>query len=327
MADRARVGLVTGASGFIGSHLVEALLAHNWRVRCLVRDTSVLKWIPTDDVTLINGDVTRAGENLERGVRGVSVVFHLAGVTSATDDSAYTTVNVEGTRNVVNAMQKAAPDALLVFCSSLAAAGPATTKRPLNETDEPDPVSAYGRSKLTAERIVAESGLQHLIIRPPTVYGPRDRDILAVFRLVARGLALRVAGEGQRLSMVHAQDLARGFACAAESDGRGLYYMTDGFVHTWESVIQHIGRALGKNPKIISVAHGVAEFISRAERLRASLFGSKPLLTPDRVVELSQANWTCDDTRARLDIDYDSLIALPEGVKSTADWYRAKGWL
>jgi dihydroflavonol-4-reductase len=327
MPERSRVALVTGATGFIGSHLVEALLAHNWRVRCLVRDTSVLKWIPTDDVTLINGDVTRAGENLERAVRGVSVVFHLAGVTSATDDSAYTTVNVEGTRNIVNAMQKAAPDALLVFCSSLAAAGPATTKRPLNETDEPDPVSAYGRSKLTAERIVVESGLQHLIIRPPTVYGPRDRDILAVFRLVARGLALRVAGEGQRLSMVHAQDLARGFASAAESDGRGLYYMTDGFVHTWESIIQHIGRALGKQPRVISVGPGVAEFLSRAERLRASLFGSKPLLTPDRVVELSQANWTCDDTRARLDIDYESLIALPEGVKSTADWYRAKGWL
>jgi dihydroflavonol-4-reductase len=327
MPERSRVALVTGATGFVGSHLVEALLAHNWRVRCLVRDTSVLKWIPTDDVTLINGDVTRAGENIERAVRGVSVVFHLAGVTSATDDSAYTTVNVEGTRNIVNAMQKAAPDALLVFCSSLAAAGPATTKRPLNETDEPDPVSAYGRSKLTAERIVAESGLQHLIIRPPTVYGPRDRDILAVFRLVARGLALRVAGEGQRLSMVHAQDLARGFASAAESDGRGLYYMTDGFVHTWESIIQHIGRALGKQPRVISVGPGVAEFLSRAERLRASLFGSKPLLTPDRVVELSQANWTCDDTRARLDIDYESLIALPEGVKSTADWYRAKGWL
>jgi len=327
MPERSRVALVTGASGFIGSHLVEALLAHNWRVRCLVRDSSVLRWIPTDDVTLINGDVTHAGENLERAVRGVSVVFHLAGVTSATDDSAYTTVNVEGTRNVVNAMQKAAPDSLLVFCSSLAAAGPATTKRPLNETDEPDPVSAYGRSKLTAERIVAESGVQHLIIRPPTVYGPRDRDILAVFRLVARGLALRVAVEGQRLSMVHAQDLARGFASAAESDGRGLYYMTDGFVHTWESIIQHIGRALGKQPKVISVAPGVAVFLSRAEKLRASLFGSKPLLTPDRVVELSQANWTCDDTRARLDIDYESLIALPEGVKSTADWYRAKGWL
>ena len=108
--ERSRVALVTGATGFIGSHLVEALLSRGWRVRCLVRKTSVLRWLPTDDVSLINGDVGLPGDDLERAVRNVSVVFHLAGLTSATDDSAYTTVNVEGTRNVVVAMQKAAPE-------------------------------------------------------------------------------------------------------------------------------------------------------------------------------------------------------------------------
>ena len=324
--ERSRVALVTGATGFIGSHLVEALLARGWRVRCLVRKTSVLRWIPTDDVSLINGDVALAGDELERATRNVSVVFHLAGTTSAADDSAYITVNVEGTRNVVTAMQKSAPDSLLVFCSSLAAAGPARG-RPINETDEPSPVSAYGRSKLTAERIVEESGLQHLIVRPPAVYGPRDTDILAAFRLVSRGLAVRVAPEGQKLSLVHVQDLARGLACAAETEGRGVYYMTDGMIHTWESVIDHVARALGKNPRIIRLPSRVADFISRAEQFRASLLGSKPLLTPDRMTELTQANWTCDDTRARLDIDYESSISLPEGLKSTADWYRANKWL
>jgi nucleoside-diphosphate-sugar epimerase len=327
MADRQRVALVTGASGFIGSHLVEILLKRGWRVRCLVRKTSVIKWIPTDDVSLIDGDITVAGEDLERAVRNVSVVFHLAGLTSATDDSSYNNVNAGGTRNIVTAMQKAAPDSLLVFCSSLAAAGPASTKRPLNETDEPAPVSAYGKSKLVAEKIVAESGLQHLTVRPPTVYGPRDKDILAIFKLGSYGLALRVAREGQRLSLVHVEDLARGIATGAESDGRGLYYMTDGMVHTWESVIEHIARGVGKKPRIISIAPGVVDMLSRAERLRASLFGSKPLITPDRVIELTQANWTCDDTRARLDIDYDSSIALPDGIKSTAEWYKANGWL
>ncbi|HMA21616.1 MAG TPA: NAD-dependent epimerase/dehydratase family protein, partial [Gemmatimonadaceae bacterium] len=94
MADRPRVALVTGATGFIGSHLVEALLARGWRVRCLVRKSSVLKWIPTDDVSLINADITQPGEDLDRAVKNVSVVFHLAGITSATDESAYTAVNV-----------------------------------------------------------------------------------------------------------------------------------------------------------------------------------------------------------------------------------------
>lgn len=326
MRERSRVALVTGAAGFIGSHLVEALLARGWRVRCLVRRTSVLKWIPTDDVSLIDGDIALGGEDIERATRNVSVVFHLAGVTSAADDSAYITVNVEGTRNVVTAMQKAAPESLLVFCSSLAAAGPAH-ERPVNETDEPAPVSAYGRSKLIAERIVEESGVPCLIVRPPAVYGPRDKDILAAFRLVSRGLALRVAPEGQKLSMVHAEDLARGLACAAESEGRGLYYMTDGMIHTWESVIEHVSRAVGKKPRVVGVPSGVAEFISRGEQFRASLMGAKPLLTPGRMKELSQQNWTCDDTRARLDIDYESSISLPEGLKSTAAWYRANKWL
>lgn len=325
--ERARVALVTGATGFIGSHLAEALLARHWRVRCLVRKTSVLRWVPTDDVSLINGDVALPGEDLERAVKNVSVVFHLAGLTSATDDSAYITVNVEGTRNVVRAMQKSAPDALLVFCSSLAAAGPSSRKRPLNETDPPSPISAYGRSKLTAERIVEESGLPYLIVRPPAVYGPRDTDILAAFRLAARGLAFRVAPEGQTLSLVHVEDLTRGLACAAETEGRGLYYMTDGMVHTWESVMEYISRAVGKKPKVIAIPSLISEGLSRLEVLRASVFGAKPLLTPDRMIELSQAGWTCDDTRARLDIEYESSIALPDGIRSTAEWYRKQGWL
>jgi len=126
---------------------------------------------------------------------------------------------------------------------------------------------------------------------------------------------------------VHVEDLTRGLACAAETEGRGLYYMTDGMVHTWESVMDHVSRAVGKQTKIIPVVSFVAEGIARLEVLRASLFGAKPLLTPDRIIELSQASWTCDDTRARLDIDYDSSIALPDGLRSTAEWYRKHRWL
>lgn len=327
MADRRRVALVTGASGFIGSHLVEALVPRDWRVRCLVRKQSRLRWIPTDDVTLMNGEIEAPGDDLDRAVRNVSVVFHLAGLTSAVTDDAYTAVNVEGTRNVVDAMRRAAPEALLVFCSSLSAAGPARHHRPVNETDEAQPVSAYGKSKLAAEALVRESGLEHLIVRPPAVYGPRDADILAAFRLANRGAALRVAPEGQKLSMVYAEDLARGLVSAAEAEGRGLYYMTDGMIHTWESIMSQVARAIGKRPRTIAVPRAVADAVARTDRLRAMVTGTKPLLTPDRVIELSQPDWTCDDTRARLDIDYESSVSLPDGMRMTAEWYRAHGWL
>ncbi|HEX6575314.1 MAG TPA: NAD-dependent epimerase/dehydratase family protein [Gemmatimonadaceae bacterium] len=326
MPERPRVALVTGASGFVGSHLVEALIARRWRVRCLVRKSSVLKWLPVDDISLINGDVALPGDDLDRAVRNVSVVFHLAAVTSAPTAEVYNAANVEGTRNIVNAMRKCAPDALLVFCSSLAAAGPARS-RPVNETDEPNPVSGYGRSKLTAERIVEESGLEYLIVRPPAVYGPRDKDILAAFKLAKRGFAFRIAPEGQRLSLVHVEDLARGLACAAETEGRGVYYMTDGMIHTWESIIDNIARAIGKHPRIVAIPVAVADTLARADMMRSSFVGAKPLLTPDRILELTQPNWTCDDTRARLDIDYESSISLPDGLKSTAEWYRSVKWL
>ncbi len=327
MSPRRHVALVTGASGFIGSHLVEALVPRDWRVRCLVRKTSRLKWIPTDDVTLINGAIETAGEELDRAVRGVSYVFHLAGLTSATDDSQYMTVNVDGTRNIVDAMQRCAPDALLIFCSSLSAGGPARKTRPVNETDPAEPISAYGRSKLAAEEIVSASGLDYAIVRPPAVYGPRDVDILAAFKMAIRGIALRVAPAGQRLSMIHAEDLARGLLRAAEGEGRGRYYMTDGMIHTYESITEQIARAVGRSVHIIGVPISVAAMAATADRLRGSLLGSKPLLTPDRILELSQPDWTCDDTFARLDIDYESSITLPDGLRATAEWYRSAGWL
>jgi dihydroflavonol-4-reductase len=325
--ERSRVALVTGATGFIGSHLVEILIAQGWRVRCLVRSSSVLKWLPLDDVTLINGDVTTADDNLERAVRNVSTVFHLAGLTSAVDDESYTRINVEGTRNIVQAMQRSAPGALMVFCSSLAAAGPTRGVRPLNETDLPDPVSPYGFSKLTAERIVEESNLEYVIVRPPAVYGPRDTDILAAFKMAHRGVVFRVAPEDQLLSLVHVEDLARGFIQTVEREGRGLYYMTDGMTHTWSALIENISRAVGTRPRIVAVPYAIADFIARSERLRASIMSSKPLLTPGRIIELTQSNWTCDDTRARLDLEYDSVVSLPEGIRATAEWYRQNGWL
>lgn len=287
----------------------------------------MLKWLPIDDVTLINGDVALLDESLERAVRNVSTVFHLAGLTSAVNDESYTRVNVEGTRNVVQAMQRNAPDALLVLCSSLAAAGPARGVRPLNETDLPDPVSPYGFSKLTSERIVEESNLSYSIIRPPAVYGPRDTDILAAFKMALRGVVFRVASEDQLLSLVYVEDLARGFVQAVEQEGRGLYYMTDGMTHTWASVMENISRSLGAKPRIVSVPYAVADFLSRSERMRASIMSSKPLLTPGRIIELTQSNWTCDDTMARLDLEYDSNVSLPEGIRRTAEWYRLNGWL
>jgi len=320
--------LVTGGSGFIGSHLVGELLANGWSVRCVVRPTSNLHWLDGQSIQPVTDDLAASdGVALKKALEGVSAVFHLAGTTSSAAEDGYARINLGGTRRVVEAMTDAAPDAMLVLCSSLAAAGPVKGKKTINETDDASPVSIYGQSKLGAERIVEESGLRHAIVRPPPVYGPRNRGIFSFFRLVSYGIAPHIASTSQRLSIVHVSDLVRGLVSVAERDGRGIYYMTDGEIHTWEDIINAIAKGLGRTPRFLAVSPGIADVVARFERLRGIVMGGKPLLTPDRLIELSQNDWTCNDTRARLDLDYESSISLSEGMLSTAEWYRSAGWL
>jgi nucleoside-diphosphate-sugar epimerase len=260
-------------------------------------------------------------------VAGVSAVFHLAGVTSAVRRQDYARVNVGGTRSVCAAITARNPDAALIYCSSLAAGGPAAGGHPVTEADDPHPITPYGASKLAAERVVAAAGLRSVIVRPPAVYGPRDTDVLAAFRLATRGLALRVGPAAQRLSMVHVHDLARGIADAADRGvGRGVYYVS-GAAHTWEEIVGALAGAAGRRVWSIPVPAGVAWVAAHAGRLGARVTRRKPLLTPDRVRDLIQRDWTCDDGRARRELGYASRIALADGFRDTLAWYRHEHWL
>lgn len=331
MPGHGRLALVTGASGFVGSHLVEVLLGRGWRVRCLVRGTTNLRWLPAERIALAHADLrddTPAGAAaLDDALRGATVVFHLAALTSAATDAEYYRVNVAGTARLAASVARTAEGTRFVFCSSLAAAGPPRPGRPAREEDEARPKSAYGRSKLDAERVLGDAGVPHVVVRPPAVYGPRDVDILAAFRLAARGLALRLAPPGQRLSLVHASDLARGLAMAAEQSACGLYYLSDGAVHTWEEVTAGIAAAVGRRVRVVPVPRAAALLAAHLDRGRARALRRKPLLTPDRVRELAAPEWTCDDTRARRELGYASRVALADGLRQTAAWYRARGWL
>jgi len=320
------LALVTGASGFVGSHLVEELLDSGWRVRCLVRATSSLQWLPSGRVELARGDVTDAAA-LGDAVRGVAIVFHLAGVTSASRADDYRRVNVYGTRLVCDAITTRNPDAPVVLCSSLAAAGPALEGRPLTEADPARPITAYGASKLEAERVLEASGVFHAIVRPPAVYGPRDRDVLAAFRLAARGIAVRVGPRDQWLSMIYVADLVRGLLGAATHGvGRGTYYVSGG-QYPWDEIVRNIGVAVDCPVRVVRVPRPIVYAAALADRAAARVTGSKPLLTPDRVRDLAQHDWRCDDTRARRELDYTPAVSLADGMQRTAQWYREEGWL
>jgi dihydroflavonol-4-reductase len=257
----------------------------------------------------------------------MTAVFHLAALTSAADPADYDRINVGGTVRVIEAMQAQAPEATLVLCSSQAAAGPSREGRPVTEWDTPAPIGPYGASKLAAERAVEGSGVRHVIVRPPAVYGPRDVDILTAFKMARAGLAVRLGPRNQQISIVHVRDLAAGIVTAATTDAaRGVYYVS-GSNHAWEEIIHGIGDAVGRRPRVIPAPRPVGQTIAWGARAMARVTGVKPLLTPERIQDLTQPDWTCDDTRARRELGYAPAISLADGLRETAAWYREQHWL
>jgi len=248
--------LVTGATGFIGSHLVERLALEGARLRCLVRRTSRLEGLPPG-VELAYADLA-AGEGLEEAVRGARLVFHLAGVTKALSAESYYRGNALATAKLAAAL--ACSEARLVHVSSLAAVGPSPDGSPLNEDAEPRPVSHYGRSKLEAERAVRDSAAasRGVIVRPPVVYGPRDTDVLELLRMAARGWMPVVGDPEARFSVIYVGDLVEGLlaAAACEQAAGRTYFLAYPVAVSWEQFARVAGSHLGRRPRLVRIGGG-----------------------------------------------------------------------
>ncbi len=333
--DATRPVLVTGGAGFVGSHLVDALLARGTPVRVLVRPTTDSQFLDRARVTLVPGDVgdptAQAEAALAEAAAGVETIFHAAGITQARRLEDYERVNAGGAERMARAAVRAGARRF-VLVSSQAAAGPTRTVRPRTESDPEEPVSAYGRSKLAGERraasLLAGSGTDLAIVRPPSVYGPRDRAFLELFRLARLGVVLLPAGEGQQLSLVHVRDLALGTLAAAERAPAGaVYYLTDGLDHTARALVDAMARALRKKPLRLALPFGILKGLVQAGEAWSSITGRPARLTRERLTEWCAPRWTLSDERARRELGYASTIALDPGIEETAAWYRTAGWI
>jgi dihydroflavonol-4-reductase len=325
VAEGKVLALVTGASGFVGGHLVEELASSGASVRCLVRSGSDRQWLAAG-VDIAVGSMDDE-QSLARAVDGADVVYHLAAQTSAVRDSDYDRVNYGGVVKLLAAMAKHARRSRLVFCSSLAVGGPARAGRPLTEADPPAPIGPYGVSKARAEVAVAASGVESVIVRPPAVYGPRDRDVLTVFRLAARGLVLRTGPRGQQLALIHVRDLVRGLIAAGRTrEASGVFYV-NGANHGWEAITAAIAAAVGRRPHVIGLPGAAVMAAGVVVRQWARWSGTRPSITPERALDLAQPSWTCDDSRARAELGYSPTVQMEIGIRETADWYRSAGWL
>ena len=208
--------LVTGGSGFIGGHLLDRLAGEGAQVRCLLRPTSSRRYVPSG-AEVVSADLA-TGEGLDEALRGVDTVIHLAGVTKPRVPQEYETGNFRATEVLLGACGGCRR---FVHVSSLAAAGPSETGKPLREDAPAHPVSAYGRSKWKAEEAVRKSALadRAVIVRPPVVYGPRDTDVFQILRMVSRGWTVRIGRERRLFSAIYVKDLAEGLIRAARSPG------------------------------------------------------------------------------------------------------------
>lgn len=321
--------LVTGANGFIGSHLVDHLLSLGRPVRALVRAGSDRRWLDERAETAV-GDV-RDALSLARAARGVSVVFHVAGVVASHRPRDYHDVNAAGTRSLVRAVEKEAPDVRrFVLVSSLAAAGPSPDGRPVRETDAPRPVSLYGRSKLAGERAaaVAAADLPLTVVRPPVVYGPRDREMLTFFQIVARGVLPALPRE-KYYSLIHVRDLVRGIALAAEApiaEGR-TYHLAAGRSVAMSHYLSLIARELGVAPRRVPVPLGIVPLLSAAADAVAPALGLRVRPLRDKARELRPDFWVADSARARAELGFAARVGLEEGIRETVRFYREKGWV
>ncbi|OGW30927.1 MAG: hypothetical protein A2X54_04695 [Nitrospirae bacterium GWF2_44_13] len=318
--------LVTGATGFIGSHLVEELLKRGYSVTCLVRRTSNLQWIDGLNVRLIYGDCA-IKESLLNAAADFDYIFHLAGLTKAANEKDFFSANALGTENLINAVIEKNPAVKrFVYLSSLAAAGPSCNGAPSKETGEPKPVSAYGRSKLEGERIVMKhkSAIPVTVIRPPAVYGPRDKDFYIFFKLLKKGISLSW-GECY-YSLLYVDDLVRGAILSAESktaEGE-IFYLSDGRIYSNEEITEAIALTLESKPVRLKIPKSLMPVIAG---IGQKLGNQGNIINKDKIRELQHSYWTCDSTKSRNELGFIPNVGIKEGIKWTADWYRIHQWL
>lgn len=321
--------LVTGATGFIGSHLAEELVRRGYEVTCLVRKTSLVAELERLGVHLVTGDC-RDKSSLEKAVEGMDFVFHLAAVINAQDREAYYQVNFLGTRNLLEACRERNPGLKrFLFVSSISAAGPSEAGKALEENDPTRPISDYGRSKLLAEQFVLENSdkIPVVILRPSNVLGPRQKELFMSIRLIKRKI-LPLVGTGKpQTSLCYVGDVVDALILAAgsaEAQGK-VYFLADPEPHAWMEITDAIAETLGVRFFVLKVPFFLQLLAASVSEMSARLARRRPLLTKESVIAARRYFWIYDSSKIERELGFAPKICLKEAIKKTVDWYRQKG--
>ena len=339
--------LVTGASGFIGSHLVRRLAADGHDVACLVRKTSLAGPLQALGARLIFGDITDL-ESLRAAVPGREIVFQLAGCLRALRREELLRVNEGGLRNVAQACAEQSDPPVLVAASSLAAAGPSQRDQPRCESDPNAPVSDYGRSKLAGERAARALAdrVPITIVRPPIVFGEGDPAMLRVYLPIWRiGVHMVPGWAPNRFSLIHAADLVELLVLAAERGrrllpidpegpesgaqaARGIYFAAGPETPTYGELGRMIAAAMGRRVLVIPTAGPVVWMVAgAAEGFHRLFFGRPAYFNLDKAREATAGSWVCSPQAAAEELGFSVTVSLQERIRQSVEGYRAAGWM
>ncbi|MHA4895306.1 NAD-dependent epimerase/dehydratase family protein [Pedobacter sp. PWIIR3] len=325
--------LITGATGFVGFHLIEHCLQAGYEVYAAIRsnsDTSHLKDYQINYLELDYADPTSLSSQL--GAKRLDYIIHAAGSTKARTEADYNLVNAEYTRNLAIAVNNLSyPIKKFVFVSSLAAIGPLhDIDSEIQDNSIPHPVTNYGKSKILAEKYLSEiKGLPIITIRPTAVYGPREKDLFILFKTIKNGIEPYIGKFNQQLSFIYVKDLAKVIVGALESNVQpgNAYNISDGKAYDRYALALFIKKAMAKKTLIFHLPLLVVSSLASFLDMVYSNSKKTPTLNKEKMAELTAINWVCSIQEAKKDLGFSPVYDLESGLAETVSWYKKNNWL
>ena len=323
--------LVTGGTGFVGSHLVDKLLKKGYEVKCLTRKSSNLRWLKDLKVEIVCGSLYDDA-TLKKAVEDVDYVFHIAGAVMSKTKAGFFISNQIATKNLAEACIKYNKNLKrFIYLSSETACGPSHSEKPTVETDDCAPITTYGKSKLEAEKELLQRSqeLPVTIIRPPAIYGPRDEAIYQYFMAVSKGLVSLIGFSDKNVSLIHSHDLINGIVLAAESDKTigEIYNISSEKIYSWKEIGAVCKKVIGRNTFTLRLPHFIV-YISGAVSQLIGYFSPKgAVFNIEKAKDFTQKYWILSPEKAVKDLGYKQEISLEDGIRETIEWYKTNGWM
>lgn len=321
--------IITGANGFIGSHLAEYMQAKGFDVHCVVRETSNLQWLINKGFTFHKCGLTDI-EALKVAFKDAKYIFHLAGTVSALKYESYIYGNVTLTKNVLEAALSIKPDKILVT-SSLAVAGPTTKDKPLSESDGFNPLVQYGKAKVAQEKLCAEyfDRLNITIARPSPITGQREVEMFEFIQSINNGIYPKVGFSEKYVNIIHISDLVASFykMVITEKTTSEAYFLCSENTYSWSEIAKISAQLLNKKPFTLALPHFIILIAGFFSGLYGKIIGKPQTFDYEKAIEGIEEAWLGSMEKSKRDFGFVQKVSLAEGLKDAIDWYKQEKWL